>query len=354
MANTTELPNPFTPLAFLPPTLASQFEVSRYLYAATLGAYAWDMALNIGNDFALLFTHSIRFSTIAYFFSRAVTLAYILTSFFFQVSPVKDCAALQLALGICLVLSQGATSLLFFLRVTAVWYPNKVVSAVFFVLWLGVIGAHITAPLGIRGAHIGPTMQCINTDVPPYAQAAVILALVNDTAVFFAINYRILVHTIVADSFQTRFRVFFGGGQLSRLSRALVQSGQHFYLVAVCANVTVLVLLNLPTLPAVYHAMLAIPAFALVNAMACLVFRKIKFGLISADGMPLAFASGSEFRAEANPRSLSFHRRGNDPTSASFGSNMTFPMDIRVHQETNKFEDNIDGGQAASKIATLA
>lgn len=34
--NATELPNPFTPLAFLPPTLASQLEASRYLYVATL------------------------------------------------------------------------------------------------------------------------------------------------------------------------------------------------------------------------------------------------------------------------------------------------------------------------------
>lgn len=34
--NGTELPNPFTPLAFLPPTLASQLEASRYLYIATL------------------------------------------------------------------------------------------------------------------------------------------------------------------------------------------------------------------------------------------------------------------------------------------------------------------------------
>jgi hypothetical protein len=29
--------NPYTPLAFLPPDLASQLEVSRYLYAITLG-----------------------------------------------------------------------------------------------------------------------------------------------------------------------------------------------------------------------------------------------------------------------------------------------------------------------------
>ncbi|KAF7367824.1 hypothetical protein MSAN_00846800 [Mycena sanguinolenta] len=67
MANATELPNPFTPLAFLPPALASQFEGWRYVVAATLGAYVWDIGLNLGNDYALLFKHRIRFPTIVYF-----------------------------------------------------------------------------------------------------------------------------------------------------------------------------------------------------------------------------------------------------------------------------------------------
>jgi hypothetical protein len=35
--STITLPNPFTPLAFLPQTLANQYEASRYLYVATLG-----------------------------------------------------------------------------------------------------------------------------------------------------------------------------------------------------------------------------------------------------------------------------------------------------------------------------
>ncbi|KAF7335968.1 hypothetical protein MSAN_02310300 [Mycena sanguinolenta] len=70
MSNATQLPNPFTPLAFLPPDLATQFEVSRYLYAATLGAYVWDIGLNVGDEYALLFKHKVNFPTIVYFFSR--------------------------------------------------------------------------------------------------------------------------------------------------------------------------------------------------------------------------------------------------------------------------------------------
>ncbi|KAF7334224.1 hypothetical protein MSAN_02383700 [Mycena sanguinolenta] len=142
-----ELPNPSTPLAFLPPALANQFEVSRYVFAATLG-----------------------------------------------------------------------------------------------------VNPGITAPLGVHQVHIGPTMQCIDTVVPPNTEIIGTVALINDTAIFLAINYRLLAHSIAADSPTACLRVFFGGTGLSTLSQVLIESGQHFYLVAVTANVALLVLLNLPQL----------------------------------------------------------------------------------------------------------
>ncbi|KAF7344444.1 hypothetical protein MSAN_01925800 [Mycena sanguinolenta] len=230
MANITELPNPFTPLAFLPPALANQFEVSRYLIAATLGAYVWDIGLNLGNEYVLLFKHKVHFPTIVYFLSRAFTLAYILAGFTFAVVPVENCNAFALGCSICVVLMQTATAMLFFLRVTAVWHPSKIAYGVFSILWIAVLGASITAPVTIRAAQIGSTQQCIPTVTPGITELIVIMPLINDTAIFLAINYRILAHTIVADSLRVRLRVFFGGTGLSALSRALIQSGQHFYL----------------------------------------------------------------------------------------------------------------------------
>ncbi|KAF7335943.1 hypothetical protein MSAN_02307700 [Mycena sanguinolenta] len=247
MSNTTGLPNPFTPLAFLPPAVADQFEASRYLYAATLGAYIWDIAMNLGNDYVLLFKHRVRFPTAVYFLSRAFTLAFILVCFVNQVAPVENCDAMALGWSIGAILAKSATTMLFFLRVTAVWHPSKIAYAVFFILWLAVLAGGITAPVGVRGTHIGPTMQCITTDVPGYVEVAAIIPLVNETAIFFAINYRILAHMMVADSSMARLRAFFGGKGLSALSRALLQSGQHFYLVAVAANVTLLVAAKLPS-----------------------------------------------------------------------------------------------------------
>ncbi|KAF7335944.1 hypothetical protein MSAN_02307800 [Mycena sanguinolenta] len=339
MANATELPNPFTPLAFLPPALASQLEASRYLYAATLGAYVWDIGLNLGNDYILLFKHRVRFPTIVYFMSKIFTLAYILTTFFFQVAPVKNCDALSVGLGICIVLSQTSTTLLFFLRVTAVWYPSKIVYAVFSILWMAVLGAGITIPVVIRAAHIGPTAQCIIGAPSAKSELAFIVPLINDTAIFLAITYRILAHTI-ADSSMARFRAFLGGKGLFALSHALLQSGQYFYLIVVVTHITVLVLLKLPHWSPVYHTMLTVPTLALVNAMACLVFRRIKFGLITTDGTSISINDCTmAFHATANPRSLSLPIHRTDHTTAGSESNTAFPLDIRLQRGIDKFED---------------
>ncbi|KAF7334203.1 hypothetical protein MSAN_02381600 [Mycena sanguinolenta] len=356
MANATELPNSFTPLAFLPPALASQFEVSRYLFAATLGAYVWDIGLNLGNDYTLLFKHRVRFPTIVYFMSRIFTLAHILAAFLFEVVPVKNCNALAVSLDICFVLSQTSTALLFFLRVTAVWYPNKIAYVVFSILWMAVLGAGITVPLGDHAAHIGPTMQCIMSDPPASTELAVIVPLINDTAIFLAINYRILAHTIVADSSMARLRVFLGGKGLSTLSQALLETGQHFYLIAVVVHIVFLVLLKLPHLSPIYHGMLSIPTFALINAMACLVFRRIKFGLISSDGTSKISITGRtlDFHATANPRSVSVQFHHTDPATAGFGSNKAFPLDVGAQREIDKFEDGADTCEEISKPTDLA
>ncbi|KAF7357258.1 hypothetical protein MSAN_01321000 [Mycena sanguinolenta] len=338
MVNTssTDLPNPSTPLAFLPPALASQFEASRYLYAATLGAYVWDIGLNLGNDYTLLFKHRLNIWITA-------------------VVSVKHCNAIAIGFSICFVLSQTSTAMLFFLRVTAVWYPSKIAYVVFCTLWIAVLGAGITVPLGVRAAHIEPTMQCVTTAVPGNVEVASIIPLINDTAIFLAINHRILAHTIVADSSMARLRVFFGGAGLSKLSEALLRSGQHFYLcmcaiamsddsstesmisrIAVAANLALLVMLKLPQSTPVINGMLPAPALALTNTMACLVFRRIKFGLISSDGT--SNIPTLDLHATANPRSHSLHSRRTGPTTSEFGRDIIFPLEVHMQTVVDEFK----------------
>ncbi|KAJ6484138.1 hypothetical protein C8R45DRAFT_1000268 [Mycena sanguinolenta] len=62
----------------------------------------------------------VRSPTIGYFLSRVFTLAYILACFIYAVAPVKNCTAFALSYSVCSVLSQTATAMVIFLRVTAI------------------------------------------------------------------------------------------------------------------------------------------------------------------------------------------------------------------------------------------
>ncbi|KDR76792.1 hypothetical protein GALMADRAFT_66968 [Galerina marginata CBS 339.88] len=281
---TPETPNPFTPLAFLDPKTANQFEVARYITAVTVGIYLWDLAINLPNDILLLTKHKIRLPTIIYYLSRFSSLGYVITCFFFQVLPMEHCEVPRLLIGISWTTSQALTSSLFFMRVRAVYHHDKFIQGIFFFLWISVAFSALTVPIGIRGAHIGPTMQCLLTQVPSYTEASAWTLLVNDSAIFFAITYRIIAFNIVEDTFKARLKAFVGRGSIPQLSRSLLIGGQHYYLIALFGNILLLVLVIGSSFPPIYRGMGSIPVTALTNLMACIVFRKVKFGHIPQDG----------------------------------------------------------------------
>ncbi|KAH7929193.1 hypothetical protein BV22DRAFT_1125959 [Leucogyrophana mollusca] len=348
-----EVHNPNTPLAFLQPTLADQFEVSRYLYAVTFGAYLWDLVINLDSDYRLLFCRKVRYATIAYWLSRIFTFAYIITNLVFQIGHVPNCQALLFGVGACAVLSQSLTALLFLLRVVVIWRGNKRILALFSVLWMCAVGGMIAIPVGIRGAHIGPTQQCINTDVAPCTKAAASVGLVNDSAIFVAISYRILTRCVVEDTFKGRVRAFFGGASIPQFSRALLQGGLHYYLVALCGHILLLVLDSAPGLPATYRGMLTIPVWALINVMACIVFRKIAFGRISADGVTvftLAETSCTLTAREPVNHDLPLHIRCAPRTSANLTPSSTDIARIMI-AKTVKVE--VVGEQSHAELAKL-
>jgi len=154
--------------------------------------------------------------------------------------------------------------------------------AFFAFLWVATLGGSITVPFAIEGAHIGPTNHCINTGVKPFSSTGVIIATVNDTLVFLFITYRLLADTTYDDSWRGRFRSFFQGKGLPAFSQSLLQSGQEYYLITVGGNILTMGMILAPaSLPPVFHAMFTVPNMALNNAMACRVYRDIKFGHIS-------------------------------------------------------------------------
>jgi len=123
------------------------------------------------------------------------------------------------------LLAVPVTSLLFFLRIVAVYNRNKVVVGFFAIMWLAVLAGCLTVTQGGTGASIGPTNYCLITKVEEYTSAAVIIPLVNDSLIFLAISYRITVNGYFDNDRRSTFRALFCGVGLPSMSREILRGG---------------------------------------------------------------------------------------------------------------------------------
>jgi len=144
------LPNPNTPLAFLPPDIAGQFESFRYLNMATLGANIWDILIHSGQEYRMMKKSALSIPTLAYYVSRIMGLAYVAVSVVDGVVRVPSCQAIQVAVGWCYVAQLCASSGLFFLRAKAIFHGNKNIIACYFFLWLCNAGISFEVPFAIH------------------------------------------------------------------------------------------------------------------------------------------------------------------------------------------------------------
>jgi hypothetical protein len=146
------------------------------------------------------------------------------------VAPIPNCQALELVNTICYCLAVSSASYLFYLRVQAVFYQNKLIQAFFGILWLMVAGGSVTVPLAVKGIHIEPTKYCVNAAVKSFSSVAVITSTVNDSLIFLAISFKLMSNNKVESSVADKARTFFKGKGLSSISKALFKGGQIYYL----------------------------------------------------------------------------------------------------------------------------
>ncbi|KAL6304752.1 hypothetical protein BKA93DRAFT_732544 [Sparassis latifolia] len=318
------MPNPYTPLAWLPPATANDFEGSRYLYVATLSAFIWDWMMAWPDEYRIIIKAPIRLSNIIYCISRIGAFAYILTSTIFQIASVGSCQALQVALGSCFTVGVPATSALFYLRVCAVFHNSRLIMVIFGVLWLSILGTSFTVPFAISGTHIGTTDKCINSSVKSYSSAAVITTTVNDTLVFLFISVRLVSFSMQGNGIGDRLRSFTRGDGLPKISKMLLQGGQLYYFVTVALNILTMAMILSPSVSPVFRAMFTIPNVALENAMATRVFRAVHLGLIS-HGDTSSHSSGPS----RGPVFMNHASRGGVSASRGVGRDV-YPLETRV------------------------
>jgi hypothetical protein len=267
-------------LSLLPPDLATQLLLTRYVWAGTSAVFIWDILSNLKGDYMLLFKHRLGWPVAAYFLSRITSAAAAIGCVVFLTYPVGDCRSFHLAIALFFPLAIPLTSLLFFFRVRGVYCGARIVTIIFGLLWLTVVGTSLVVPIATRGVNIGPTPYCSLGELEAYAAIIGLNPGLFDTAVFLAISYRLIGNTHVEyHSWKQKARAFFTGAYLPSFSKSLFVDGQIYYMITVVTNIAAFVLLCFRGLGPSYSSFLVVPNVMLTNMMACRVYRHTRLDL---------------------------------------------------------------------------
>lgn len=124
-------------------------------------------------------------------------------------------------------------SLLFIIRIRAVFYTSKCIQIFFFVTWLGVVAGAFTQPFCVTWALVDAAhhSSCTPTIVRPYCISSSVIMMVHDSLVLLAITARLTVYQLgPGGSWSEKLKGFFGGKGMPQLPRLWMQTGQQYYL----------------------------------------------------------------------------------------------------------------------------
>ncbi|KAF8171558.1 hypothetical protein K438DRAFT_1981978 [Mycena galopus ATCC 62051] len=246
-------------LGGLPPDIAKQVHIASLVFSGTCAVLVWDILHHLSEDYYLFFKHQFRLSAAAYLVSRV---------------SLHNCHTALVIFDAFYPISTGATALLFFIRVRAIYGAARLPTLLFGALWLAVVAIGLLVPLSTDATKVGTV--CLVTQIYAWVGAPGIALTVHDTTVFFAISYRLLSNSHVEYTAGQRARALVRGANLHAFSKVLFRDGQSYYMITVVTNVLLVSLVCSPRVSPVYRGMMAIPNIALTNIMACRVYRNAK------------------------------------------------------------------------------
>jgi len=227
-----------------------------------------------------------RFSgmtAVLYFVARVCPIAYILTNVIVEADLVggDHCRAITEFAAVVNIVTVPAISLLFLLRVIAIYLHHRIVIAFFGICWLGLLVSCVidSATMFSNFLHLPETKNCSltgrSTDAWAYTASAIF-----DTLIFLAISWRLASTSVIGSSWRDRLRSFVRGEGLLGLSKVLLRGGQSYYIMTIGLNVATAMSTFIPGVPIEWWGLLTMPNMAMQSVMACRIFRELKLEAI--------------------------------------------------------------------------
>ncbi|CAL1700652.1 unnamed protein product [Somion occarium] len=257
--------------------IASQYRKLGYLAAGVAAVWLWDFMTAFLDYVRLLATRRISLTDVTYIAARISSAGSLIAALVQLVASPDDCDLKSRAVNWFAAIALPCNSLLFFLRVRAVFRESRLIVGVFALLWLSTFTT-ITIPLSSHGIMLETIRVCSNSTLQSYDSIGFVAVAVFDTLVLIAISVRVLSGSM-AISWSERCRSLLSGKGLGTVSRILLQTGQLYYLATVGVNIAMAILIFTSESEAVQVGV-AIVGVALQNIMACKVYRLLKLGLI--------------------------------------------------------------------------
>ena len=129
------------------------------------------------------------------------------------------------------------TSFLFFLRIRAIFHRSPWIVSFFAGLWLAVLGGCLAFIFEVfKTVKVNPALKttaiCFNAAISPFIAAATIIPMINDTLIFIAVSWQLSRNSYDPDTLRSSVRTLVFGDYLPVFSKALLQDGQAYYLLA--------------------------------------------------------------------------------------------------------------------------
>ncbi len=154
--------------------------------------------------------------------------------------PSRNCLLLGTVVAACSSVAYSCTTLLFFLRLRAIYNRNRIIVSTFFALWLAFPALSIYLPYVINMQTDLTLLQNLEaTTYCPiqvfYAQKLVfytqLATLTYDTLVFIAISWRLCRISVVKPRGpQESLKLVFFGKYLPTFTKSIYRDGQVYYL----------------------------------------------------------------------------------------------------------------------------
>jgi hypothetical protein len=162
-------------------------------------------------------------------FNSICPIIYLIVIIILGDATIATCRIVARFVGATNIVIMPAVSGLFFMRLRAIYSPDKYVITFFGCCWLGILGIFIfdTTTILSRFSHDGQSKACfavLHSDALGYIAIAV-----YDTLMYLCISWR-LASLASPNSWQDRLRSFVTGDGLGWLSKVLLRSGQTYYL----------------------------------------------------------------------------------------------------------------------------